>query len=468
MKTMKILLVICPFFSEQRVPNGLAYLKSSIKNKSINVKCRDLNIEFFHKMKPLGENFDENAIKVETNKIFSKVEKSVLDKIVNEWSDQIVKFNPRVLGFSLYESTKEFSLLLAKKIKEKNNNIIIVFGGPDCIINKNLYINKNFVDMIVLGEGEETFKDLINKIYYKKRLNSVKGIIFKEKNKVITNKERTPIKNLDLLSFPDYSDFDLSLYKHPIHKKVYLPIITSRGCINKCKFCNHYYFWKTFRLRSAENVIKEIKYLIQRYAVHDFIFNDSIINASLERLSKLCDLIVKNKLNIRWSANTTFSKKMNKKLFDKIKKAGCRILVFGLESGSQSVIDDMGKNFELKDAERILKDCHESGIKTHILLLIGYPSETENDFLKTVEFIKKNRESIDSVTIGHGCVIAFGSYLHSHKKEYGIEIINSSWSNNLVPPQTRLRRLREIKKIVDELNLKYDYYSEKYYKKLNL
>jgi radical SAM superfamily enzyme YgiQ (UPF0313 family) len=464
---MKILLITCPFLVNTRPPISLAYIKSSLyRDKRADIKCLDFNLDFFEKSKSL-EISTANAIIKNKKYMHYKgirpllpIDTKMKEYFIELWLKQIKKYDPDILGISIYDSTKIFSVNLAKKVKAWKRRIIIIFGGPDCIFNGEKYLLNKYADIVALGEGEETFPELIKTIINKDNLDSVKGIIYRKKSGIIIKtKVREEIPNIDSIKFPDYSDFNISKYKY--YNKVTLPILGSRGCINRCKFCNHTYFWKRCRFRSADNIFKEIKNNIKKYKVRNFIFHDSYFGGNLTETQNLYDLIIKNNLEISWEATTGFNKKMDYELIKKMKNAGCMRLNFGLESGSQKILNDMGKNFILKDAKKIIKYCNKCGVTVNLYLLAGYPTETNKDFSKTLNFIKKNRFFIDEVTIGTGCSISPGSYLFKNLSEFKIKYVNyMDWSNKLITPKIRLIRIRTLKRLVEKLGLKCMNYSE--------
>jgi radical SAM superfamily enzyme YgiQ (UPF0313 family) len=457
---MKILLVACPILAHNRPPISLAYLKSSVpKNKRINLKCLDLNLDFFEKIKFFEKSFSNATMKTKSLIHYKGIrpiiplDTTIKKYFIESWSELIKNYNPNILCISIYDSTRNFSTSLAKKIKEWNKNIIILFGGPDCMLNGKKYVLNGNADIVVVGEGEKTFPKLLRTIQNKSNLDSVKGIIYSKSGKIIETKGREEISNLDPIKFPDYSDFNISKYKY--YNKVTLPILGSRGCINRCKFCNHTYFWKRYRFRSADNIFKEVKNNIKKYNVTNFVFHDSYFAANLFETKKLLNLIIKNHLNINWEATMGFNKKMNHNLFQKMENAGCIRLNFGLESGSQSVIDDMGKNFELKDAERIIEYCNKCGIKINLYIIVGYPTETKKDFFETIKFVKKHRHLIEGVTIGKGCSILPGSYLSDNINKYKIKYVNFvDWSNEIVTPKIKSTRVKTLKKLVEKMGLR--------------
>jgi hypothetical protein len=174
---------------------------------------------------------------------------------------------------------------------------------------------------------------------------------------------------------------------------------------------------------SGKRIFEEIAYQMKRFpGVNYFYFIGSLLNGNLGELSQFCDLLILSGLEITWSGQAIIRPEMDKELLEKMRKAGCEWLGYGVESGSQKVIDKMNKRFLITDAEKVLKDTHQAGISTQANFMFGIPTETEDDFRQTLDFLKRNRENIDSVLASQSfCVIDRGTYLYTHAQDFGIK-----------------------------------------------
>jgi len=199
-----------------------------------------------------------------------------------------------------------------------------------------------------------------------------------------------------------------------------LPILFSRGCPNKCAYCADYNIASTYRYRKAENIFKEIKYHIEENNISVFQNADLLINGNLKELEKLCDLIIKNKLQIQWGGPAIIRKDLKYTLLVKMKKAGCNYLSFGIETGSDNILRKMNKPFTVKDAEKILKLTTEAKINTSINLIVGFPGEIDSDFKKTLSFLKKNKNNIKSIGNINTCFFVRNSELYNNPEKYSV------------------------------------------------
>jgi radical SAM superfamily enzyme YgiQ (UPF0313 family) len=300
----------------------------------------------------------------------------------------------------------------------------------------------------VVGEGEETLKELLEVYAHTGRISNVKGALTKTNTgfPVERLEFREEIEHLESLPFPDFSDFNLKKYAGRA-----FPIMTSRGCVARCAFCGDWPYRKKFRFRKAENIFLELKHGVEKFGIRDFLFSDSLINGNLYELERLADLIIDNKLNIIWKGLARVSKHMDLDLLVKMKKAGCLWLCYGIESGSQKVVNDMNKMFLLKDAQINLADTVKAGIEAYVNFFVGFPTETWIDFLKSLNFIYRNRKNITVVCPGQQpCGIPAGSDLEKEASKFNIadKLFLNSWrtryfTNTLIHRELRFRLMKE-------------------------
>jgi len=267
---------------------------------------------------------------------------------------------------------------------------------------------------------------------------------------IIENAPRGMIKDLDVLAPPDYSDFKVHSYVRRA-----LPLVSSRGCVNRCTFCADSPLWKTYRFCSAQKVVDDIKVLVKTFGIHEFEFADSLFNGHIARVGEICDLIIRSGLEIQWSAKVAFHQGMDLELLKKMRKAGCTSLAYGVESGSPRVLSHMRKNMDLALAGRVIRDTFLAGIEANCFFLIGYPTETEEDFSMTLDFIKKNAKHIHSFAQVTGCHIEEDSFLGRHLEENGILRKEDGWHSKESTPEIRKNRLQRFKALARELHSHY-------------
>jgi len=450
--SLKVSLIMLPQRYISQPPLGIAYLASFLRSKGFTVEQRDLSIELFRELPLTKKHIMEREYYHNWINKFFKVIYPEISYKVNEWIEELAFNDSRIIAFSVFSINIELSLYCAKHIKQKNKDKIIVFGGPQVArYADGLEIIKNkFVDYVIPGEGEEVFYELVNCISNNLDVSHVKGVLFKQHDQTIDTGERLLIEALDKLPFPDLSDFPLDYYKD-----ISIPIAGSRGCINKCIFCRQPIFWRTYRVRPGENVYSEIKYQYNVLKMNNFYFAASLINGSIKELEILCDLIIKDKnLHINLDGTAMIRKEMTGELLKKLYNAGIRSISYGIESGSVKVLKDMRKTLDLDLAKKVIKETCEAGIKVGTFWIVGFPTEDESDFLKSIEFIKENRVYMDNVTSGYGCNIFKGTDLFKDHKKYGITFKDDIWYSACVTPEIRDRRLKAFHEECKSMGLK--------------
>ncbi|MBN2120860.1 MAG: B12-binding domain-containing radical SAM protein [Candidatus Omnitrophica bacterium] len=384
----KIALVISPPFWIKTPPLGLEYLKNYLKDYA-QPDIFDLNIYFYglFKYSPkkwlgLNKDFEDNLFR-DAEKKFAKELNAVIKKL-SAYS---------YVGFSLFKRNLNFSSNLAERIKYRSKKTEIIFGGPQTRETKKLRPKDS---IIVEGEGEIPLLKIL-------RQNKDRHFAYQE------------IKDLDEIYFNDFKQYDLSLYK-PV-----LPLLSSRGCIKKCRFCSEYTLYKKFRQHSQDYMIEQIEYLIKLYKIRRFSFQDSLINADVNWLEIFCKKIIEKRLNIQWEAQLAIREGMDKKLLSLMKKAGCLNLFVGLESGSDETLKNMGKGFTCQDARGFLSNLKQADLSFEVSIIVGYPKETEQDFKKTLLFLKENRNLIPRIAQVSSFSLYKNSSLCNHKNLEQIE-----------------------------------------------
>jgi len=452
---MNIALVLAPSYNPNTPPLSLAYLKSYIQDKDVKVRCFDLNIDLYSRIDPKDKSLwnDIDALSWVENNKFNLLDAG-RDGIINEWVDKIMSFKPRIVGFSTYNTNHMFSAKLAEMIKKIDKDIFVIFGGPEISMYRfNFEIQHlKFLDAIILGEGEEAARKLVISIKENGFIAPEPGTLVKIGGCFAGDGECKLIDSMDSIPFPSYEDFDITKYKEPGQ----LPLLFSRGCIGKCAFCFERVFWRKYRHRSCDNIIKEIENILTRYNrdIFNFAINDSLINGDLRLLQEFCDAVIKKKLNIGWWGMARIDARMDKKYIKKMFEAGCRSLAFGVESGSQKVVDLMKKGYNLKDIETCIIDTKKAGIKVGISLLMGFPGEEEDDFKKTCGLVERLGQCLSYVNISTLGIIPL-TPIERDKFKLGInaDIKDSrDWSNlegtnNL---SVRLDRLNRLSGVVDK------------------
>ncbi len=420
-----IALVMAPPWQTRMPPLGLAYLSSFLRSNGIKTRVIDLNVKLFNKSgaekKYLWDIETINSFKAEK---FGECFYSEFSREMECFVDEIAHAKETVIGFSTTIASVYVAVHVAKKIKEKAPSKIIILGGPGVFWETRLVDPEGVIDIFVIGEGELPLLEIIRRFQKNRALSGLLGIpgtIVCFENQWHSFAAPDPLKNIDAIPSADFSEFDLNEYSvQSGHRSRPLPLLISRGCVNHCSFCIDHKMNRPFRTRDPHKVVEELKYYIQRYGVHDFELNDLLCNGNLKQLGEICDLIIKEKLPLQWTSYATIRPGMTPEIFRKMKEAGCRKLCYGMESASDVVLKKMGKAYDSRIAEQVLRDTHGAEISTAINIIIGHPGESEKEFRKTFGFIKRNKPYIDEITNVSTCFLMLETDLEKNLDKYGI------------------------------------------------
>tara|TARA_B100000315_G_C14580671_1_gene590296 strand:+ start:689 stop:2173 length:1485 start_codon:yes stop_codon:yes gene_type:complete len=281
---------------------------------------------------------------------------------------------------------------VCKVVNDNKKNAWLVLGGNGPTPISEYCIETTDADVVVLGEAEETIIELLEcKLHASKAISELQGIAYRSGKNVIKNSRRKPTK-IKTLPFPAWDLFPMDQYTTCLKvagmkkgDKVF-PLLSTRGCINKCSFC--YRLEKGVRVRTPEHVILEMKELNEKYGVTYFEFLDEISIISKKQILKFLDLIKENFNDIR------FYMECRVDVFDDdiartLKEAGCAIINIGFESTDQNVLDLMGKNCTVEQNVRAAELCYKYGMGVGINIIWGMPGDNEKTLRDNVEFIKR-------------------------------------------------------------------------------
>jgi radical SAM superfamily enzyme YgiQ (UPF0313 family) len=424
---MKIALVKPPWWVRYCPPYILAFFAAVLRGRGHEVSCFDLNNTMYHPAAPGYKKYwdDRDYYSTWENESFVKELSANID--LPRFADEVMAGNPRVVCFDTHTPSVLVSYEFARLLKERNKDVITLFMGHKASRAQMAFdfARNPHVDYVCPGEADAALPQLMEKIERLKPgepLPLHKGFLLKRGGEVLDGGHPDLVEDLDALPIPDYSDFkadiDNATYMQP-HR---LDVLESRGCVNACHFCYDRVFWQRHRAMSAARVYKELSTLVARHpSVNYFYFNGLLLNGRLEMLSELCDLVLANGLKIKWAGQAAVRPGMTKELMNKMAKAGCVWLGFGIESGSQKVLNSMNKSFPISYAEQVLKDTHEAGIGIQINLMFGLPTETEQDFQETLTLFKKVRPYIDTVLASQSYfTLENATYVKKNPEKFGI------------------------------------------------
>lgn len=300
--------------------------------------------------------------------------------------------SPKILGITAFTSTVKTAYKLLDAIKERIKDIVTVIGGPHVTFMPDEALSHQGVDIVAIGEGEETLYELIEAYEKNKDLSEVKGIVYKNKNgEIKMTKPRPFIQNLDEIPFPARDLVDYERYRW--NGVLEAPMLTTRGCTFQCQYCSSSEMMgRRYRMRSVQNVIDEIKEVQEKYHVRDIEFIDDTFTLNMKRASEVMKAIISEKLDVRLSLSSRVNT-INEELMQQLKKGGTENIYYGIESGSQRVLDLMKKGIKLEQAEAAVNLAKKYGIKVLGSYILGYPGETPDEMNQTIKFsIKLNTD----------------------------------------------------------------------------
>ena len=329
-------------------------------------------------------------------------EKAGLEAKINDYSQNgdyeadLKEFNPDYLVVNIATPTLEHDLDAVKKAKEICPNVITIAKGAAFLtLAEKIIKEHNELDFGILGEAENTLKEILEG----KPKAEILGLYYKENGEVKFTGNRPFIEDLDSLPFPARHLVDNNIYRRPDNNKVQATIKVSRGCPFHCFFCLATpVSGAKVRRRSPENIVAEIKECVEKYNIKNFLFWSDIFNIDKEWTMKLCQTIIDSGLKITWSANTR-ADTADLEMAEMMYKSGCRLVSIGVESGSQYMLEKMGKKITLNDVRRTVKVFKKAKIRIYNYFVIGLPWETEETVEETIKFaIELNSDFISFYT----------------------------------------------------------------------
>lgn len=365
-------------------PLGLGYIASYIGQFGYSAKILDLSIST-----------------VDMNHVFRVMEEE----------------KPVLIGISTTTETYKMGICMAQLIKKKNPSQIVYMGGSHVTYEDKAAIETGALDFVIRHEGEVVSKNICD--FFIKgigKFENIKGITF-AKNGVIYKNEAEPfIENLDVLPYPNRKLFQMDQYTNPSHMS------TSRGCPGKCIFCAASGLsGGRYRMRSPESIIGEFKYLKSLGYNHVDIIDDTM-TASIKRLDQFLDLMIQENLDMTWYCESRVDI-MTKEMLAKMKKAGLKTIQFGVEAGSQQMLDCLKKNVTMEQIRNVFQWANDLNISTASCLIIGQPFDTQDTVRDTINFAKELRH-LGARVVFSICTPFPGTYIWDHVKELGLEMVN--------------------------------------------
>jgi len=412
-----IVIASIPLVVTDRALIAPAILKSALLSAGIESSAMDLNA-------PVIQKINSSAKRASLIKSFlsGTVSEDVVDfyaNIVTFCSYEILKKNPKIIALSLFcEQTESFCKWLCADIRQKTSAKIVV-GGPS-ISNTNQKWAKamqqeGLIDRYFVGDSENEFVDYVNN-----QLKLVDGPL-----------------NPELYYIPDYSDYNLYLYNEPT-----IPVVDSRGCVQKCEFCDVIEKWPKFSYKTGEQIFNEMLFQLKKFNIFHFDFRSSISNGNQKEFIKLIELISDYNSNkfrseqISWEGSFIIRSSKNEKMWELIKKSNASLFL-GVESLVEHVRWNLGKKFTNADLDWTLEQIKIHGIDAKLLFIAGYPTETKEDYELTKKWFVEHQnysKFLREINVTRAQVLA-DTQLYRNKEKYQLEIISG---NNWISKQTNI------------------------------
>lgn len=344
---------------------------------------------------PLGLSFIYDVLKRQGHKV------ELLDLAIIDWDryslvSVVSKFS-HIDVFGLTGLVTEYMNIkeITKNLKDFYPSKMIILGGALGTRMPNEILNNTNVDIVVAGEGEITTAELFRKLESNTDITTVKGVYFKKDNKIVYTGPREYFTELDTIGFPSRDGFNVEAYfsNSPLAMfgcKRTLNIISSRGCPFNCFYCDKVMWGNVCRTRSPLNMVNEIEYLIKTFNIDSVIFHDDTFNIDKRRVEIFCNLLITKNINIKWLAHCRVNN-MTLEIAKKMRKSGCRMVGYGIESGNQEILNSMMKGVRLEMASAAIKATWKAKIIPFGYLMIGWFNERKEQVLDTVKFCTKNK-----------------------------------------------------------------------------
>lgn len=361
----------------------------------------------------------------------SIIESDISNFSVDQVVDEVIARDPAYLGITLFTVGVWCASEIARKIKFKAPHIKIIVGGPH-ISSMGDETMERFpeFDVAIVGEGESPLVELLDAFENNKPLESVPSVIYLDRSDILPKVKKTPKlaidKKMDRLPMPAWDllpnfpqGYRPAVFDFP--RGPVASIAASRGCPFHCKFCDTSTFGAAVRAYSPQRVFEIMQHLQKEYGIKHILFVDDLFTASRKRTMELCELIIESKMDMTWSCASRVDV-VKEDLLEIMKKAGCWEISFGLESGSNELLQKMDKSAALERSVQALEWTHAAGIRSKGLFMLGYPGETLETIEQTKKFVRDNPLTIMNLT-------KFTPYPGSpiYRDIYGTNIRDDHW-----------------------------------------
>jgi anaerobic magnesium-protoporphyrin IX monomethyl ester cyclase len=361
-------------------------------------------------------------------------------------TDFITALHPDVVAIACSHTIDRGSAYnVARFVKKLNGAIKVVFGGHHCSAMAGQIVRHLPVDAVVVGEGEETFEELIRAWETNGDIHTIKGLVFMDGTTLVETARRPPLENLDLLPFPIRGAIPrdrsiamifpsplphLKFKGKSIGSRTCASMSTSRGCPYKCRFCSVTTFWGAqWRFRSPRSVVDEIEILVENHGVQHIHFFDDTFTITPERVIEICREIDRRGIEVTWNSMTRVDS-VSEELAFWMRKSGCMWTSFGIETGDDTVMKNINKQINNERVISAFEIFRKQGIATVALMMVGNPGESQASIEETKKLMRLIKPNL---IVTAKTMVMPGSQLYDQAKAAGL-VDDDFWLTDAPPP----------------------------------
>jgi len=327
------------------------------------------------------------------------------------------KIKPEVVVSWTGNFSHPIDIQILQVIKQEFPKIFTVLTGTDIISAKpEIFLAKDFIDLVVIGEAELSMDDLVDFWQGKKKKSEIRNAAYREDNGNYTFGPKEQLQDLDSIPFPNRQVVSNEYYiGFPFLSEKFTDILTSRGCPFHCTFCTSSLYWgQGYRVRSAKNIVDEIQQCIEKFGIETFFIADDEFAINQQRTLEMCDEIRKRQLKIKWACQMRVTTP-TEELIKQMTEAGCVYIHFGVEFGTQKELDFFKKDITPEQTIKAFELTKKYRIENCATVIIGTPEGTKEDIKATVDLVKKIKP--DYIHISPLIPIVGSPYYHQLKEE---------------------------------------------------
>ncbi len=387
---------------------------------------------------------------------------------LNDLANTVKEIDPGIIGITGTTWNRFDSFETARALKKSLPSVPLVYGGAHATFTANdTLANLPEMDIVVRGEGDFTFLDIVKNIYSGKNIDSVKGVSYRKNGKIIHNVPADVIMDVDALPTPARHLLDIQKYNEQLFGKKSTSVMTSRGCPMKCVFCSTSKLWGEFyRCRSPKLIGEELENLVNTYGIQATWFFDDTLTLKRSHIEGILSEMKTRKLSLEWYGAIRVNT-VDKDLLKAMKDSGCKTVSFGVGNGSQRTLEKIDKGINLNQVQSVIDWCQELNIKTKAFFMLGLPDETMEDAMKTVNLIKEYKDKVETIALAGGTSLLPGTTMTEWATEKGYFPKDFSWVKpyynmqnptigrdprlpTLIQPQMGYKQIRELNFLVKD------------------